>query len=197
MERIEVHPVFDRSGIYNDHYDGELASLGDALGKDCMVRAMLPEEPGFMRMYRGDGKRNEDWFSWNAKVYAPVSGTVTKIHINPVTNLPGTMNPSPASYITIVAEDGLTVLLAHIQAPVVSEGDHIAEGQHLAYVGNNGYARNPHIHLGAYRDGKPLAVSFDPRKVAGVAKRVGKCYWIFGISSQEYQEYMEKYTKQS
>ncbi len=71
--------------------------------------------------------------------------------------------------------------------------DHVTEGRHLAFVGNNGYARNPHIHLGAFRDGKPLAISFDPQKAAGVAGRVGKCHWRFGISDQEY---IEKYKKQ-
>ncbi len=192
MERVEVHPIFDRFCYANDHYDGELAELGDALGKDCMIAAFLPEALDFARLYRGDGKRNEDWFSYDARVYAPISGRVTKIYINPVTNQPGVQNPSPASCMTIKAEDGLNVWVGHIQSPVVSEGEQVTEGQHLAYVGNNGYARNPHIHLGAYRDGKPLAISFDPQKVGKVAVRVGECHWLFGMSEQEY---LDKYQK--
>lgn len=194
MERIEVHPIFDRYCICNDHYDGELAELGDALGKDCMISAFLPDDFGFQRLYINDGKRNEDWFSYNAKVYAPVGGIVTEIHINPVTNQPGVQNPSPASCITIVTDDGLTVWLGHIQSPTILQGDRVTEGQHVAFVGNNGYARNPHIHLGAYRTDKPVAISFDPQKVADVARRVDECYWFFGISDREY---FEKYKKQS
>lgn len=188
MEQIQVYPIFDRFCDYNDHYDGELPELGDALGRDCMIAAFLPEKMDFARHYLGDGSRNEDWFSFNAKVYAPVSGTISDIRINPVTNEPGHMNPSPASCISIDAGDGLTVLLVHIQFPVVSVGDRVTEGQYLAHVGNNGYSRNPHIHIGAYRNGSPVAVSFDPQKVGEAARRVDECYWIFGISDEEYKE---------
>lgn len=58
----------------------------------------------------------------------------------------------------------------------------------LAHVGNNGYSRNPHIHIGAYRNGSPVAISFDPQKVGEAARRVDECYWIFGISDEEYKE---------
>lgn len=72
MERIELYPIFNRYTVCNDHYDGELEYPGDALGRDCMIAAYLPEKLDFMRLYKGDGTRNEDWFSWNAEVYAPV-----------------------------------------------------------------------------------------------------------------------------
>lgn len=188
MELIQVHPIFDRFCDYNDHYDGELPSLGDALGRDCIVSAFLPENMDFARHYRGDGSKNEDWFSFNARVYAPVSGTICDIRLNPVTNEPGHMNPSPASWIIIDAGDGLKVMLAHIQSPAVAVGDQVTEGQYIAHVGNNGYARHPHIHIGAYRNETPVAISFDPKKVAEVVKRVGECYWVFGISEEEFKE---------
>ena len=194
MERIEIAPIFDRFCICSDHYDGELQMPGDALGKDCLIAAFLPENPDFLRLYRNDGKQNEDWFSWNAKVYAPISGTITKVRINPIVNQPGVLNPSFASCITISREDKLTVCVCHMQSPVVSEGDRVKEGQHLAFVGNNGYARNPHIHLGAFRGNTPLAIGFDPAKVAETVGRVGKCYWRFGITEQEY---MKKYGNQT
>lgn len=188
IERIDLHPIFDRHTVYNDHYDGELEYPGDALGRDCMIAAFLPEDPGFMRLYQGDGKRNEDWFSFGAKVYAPLGGKISYLHINEVTNHPGVQNPSKASALVIQAADGTSVLLGHIQDPVVSLGDVVEEGQLLAYVGNNGYARNPHIHIGAFRDNTPLAVAFDPRKVAKVRDRVSEIYWLMGISDEEYEK---------
>lgn len=188
MEQIQVHPIFDRYCVYNDHYDGELPALGDALGRDCWIEAFLPENIGFARAYRGDGSKNEDWFSFNAKVYAPVSGTILDIQLNPVTNEPGHMNPSPASWIIIDAGDGLKVMLAHIQSPVVAVGDQVSEGQYIAHVGNNGYSRHPHIHIGAYRKDTPVAISFAPQKVGEAARRVDECYWVFGISDEEFKE---------
>lgn len=122
MERIELYPIFNRYTVYNDHYDGELDGLGDALGRDCTIAAILPEKLDFTREYKGDGSRNEDWFSWNAEVFAPVSGKVISVYINDVTNVPGQMNSSKASTIVIQRDDEVNIILAHIQNPVVSEG---------------------------------------------------------------------------
>ena len=175
-----LHPIFDRFCLYNDHYDGELEYPGDALGRDCMIAAFLPEDWRFMRLFRGDGSKNEDWFSWGAGVYAPIDGKITSVYINEQVNLPGVQNPAKASVILIRAEDGTTVVLGHIQEPMVSVGDAVVEGQLLARVGNNGYARCPHIHLGAFRGTTPLQVSFDLKKVAKVRERVGERFWLLG-----------------
>lgn len=144
MERIELYPIFNRYTVCNDHYDGELEYPGDALGRDCMIAAYLPEKLDFMRLYKGDGTRNEDWFSWNAEVYAPV----------------------------------------------VSVGEEVKEGQLLAYVGNNGFCRNPHIHVGAYRGDQPLMVGFDAQKVGKVREKTDECYWVMGISDAEFEKMM-------
>lgn len=180
QERVELHPVFDRFALYNDHYDGELDSLGDALGRDCMIASYIPESPAFMRLFKEDGSKNEDWFSYGAKVYAPASGKIVYLYVNEESNIPGIQNPSRASAILIETPDETSIMLGHIDNPVVALGDNIEEGQLLAYVGNNGYARCPHIHIGAYRKGKPLAIEFDAKKVAKVRNRVGERYWIMG-----------------
>lgn len=186
MERVELHPIFNRYTVYNDHYDGELDTLGDALGRDCMIEAFLPDRLDFARQYIGDGSRNEDWFGWNAEVFAPISGKVTEIYINEVVNVPGKMNPSRSSSLFIQSEDGITVMLGHIQNPVVAVGDVVTEGQLLAYVGNNGFSRQPHIHVGAYRGDQPLMVGFDAEKVGKLREKTDECYWIMGISDAEY-----------
>lgn len=192
MKRYELHPIFKRYWICNDHYDGELEYVGDALGRDCMVAGFLPEHIDFARLYTGDGTRNVDWFGWNAEVLAPISGTVKRINVNPVTNTPGTQNPSPASFIIIEGDDGVCIMLGHVQNIKVSEGDKVREGQTVAAVGNNGYARSPHIHIGAWKDNKPLAIGFDPKKTAKVFKEVGEIFWIFGISEEEYNQKYKK-----
>lgn len=186
MERVELYPIFDRYTVYNDHYEGELMSPGDALGRDCMIAAFLPEKIDFMRLYKNDGTKNEDWFSWNAEVYAPVDGKIIDIYINDVTNVPGQMNPSRASSILIQADTEMFVMLAHIQNPTVSVGEEVKEGQLLAYVGNNGFSRNPHIHIGAYRGDQPLMIGFDAKKVGKVRENTDECYWMMGISNDEF-----------
>lgn len=188
MERIELYPIFNRYTVYNDHYDGELDGLGDALGRDCTIAAILPEKLDFTREYKGDGSRNEDWFSWNAEVFAPVSGKVISVYINDVTNVPGQMNSSRASTIVIQRDDEVNIILAHIQNPVVSEGGEVKEGQLLAYVGNNGFSRHPHIHIGAWRGDQPLMVGFDAKKVGELRGKTEECYWIMGISNAEFEK---------
>lgn len=188
MDRIELYPIFNRYTVYNDHFDGELAQLGDALGRDCMIAAFIPGNPHFMRLYKNDGTKNEDWFAWNAEVYAPICGKITSVYVNDITNTPGQMNPSRASSITIQSGDGTVIILAHIQNPMVSVGDEVNEGQLLAYVGNNGYCRNPHIHIGAFRGEKPLMIGFDANKVSKVRKTVEERYWFMGISDAEYSK---------
>ena len=54
----------------------------------------------------------------------------------------------------------------------------------LAYVGNNGFCRNPHIHIGAYRGGKPLMIGFDANKVGKVREETDQRYWMMGISNE-------------
>ena len=187
MENIELYPIFDRFTLYNDHYDGELKAIGDALGRDCMIASFEKEKPQFMRLYKNDGSRNEDWYSWNAKVYAPVSGTIKNIFINEITNVPGIMNPSRASIIHIEAEDHLNIVIAHIQNPTVKIGDSLTEGQVIAYVGNNGYARSPHIHIGAFKNNIPVSISFDPKKVAVMRSTVSDGWWAYGDDTIEFE----------
>ena len=190
VNRIDVHPIFDRYSLYNDHFDGELEYPGDALGRDCMIAAFQPGKPGFMRLYKDDGTRNENWFSWKARVYAPINGKIIYLYINEIVNVPGSQNPSRSSALLIQRDDGITVMLGHIQDPVVSLGDTVEEGQLIAYVGNNGFARCPHIHIGAYKDHTPLAIDFDPKKVAKVRERVGEAFWLTGLSEEEFERVM-------
>jgi murein DD-endopeptidase MepM/ murein hydrolase activator NlpD len=71
------------------------------------------------------------------------------------------MGKPPASAITFVAPDGLRVVYAHIQDVRVSVGDEVKPGDVVALIGNNGMCRNPHVHVGAWRDEQPLQVRFD------------------------------------
>ena len=176
-KRVELHPIFDRCALYYDHFLHECGSLGDELGRDCVVHAQID---GWMRPYAGDGRRNEDWYGWHARVLAPFSGVVTRIIHNPVTNQPGHSGHGPASCLFVTRADGLNVVYAHVDSPFVQEGCPVEAGQPVALVGNNGESQMPHIHIGAWMDNHPQAVCFDPATMEALVNRVGAAWWLRG-----------------
>jgi murein DD-endopeptidase MepM/ murein hydrolase activator NlpD len=60
------------------------------------------------------------------------------------------------------------VLVAHVTDVTVRVGDLVDAGAPVAKMGNNGFGRNPHIHVGAWRDETPLQIRFDLRAAANL-----------------------------
>lgn len=193
-DRVRVYPIFKRVMTYGEHFAGNLISLGDSLGRDCCVEALdmfATDRKGILRKYKNHGSKNEDWYTFGAEVLAPISGMVTNVYINPVTNTPGSFEHSKASSITIAREDGVNVILAHIQNPLIKEGQEVKEGQIIAYGGNNGSSRSPHIHIGAWKGDEPLQVEFDLYKMGELVKEVGEIFYVLGVTEEEYEELMK------
>tara|TARA_R100000656_G_C3957715_1_gene129462 strand:+ start:4301 stop:4534 length:234 start_codon:yes stop_codon:yes gene_type:complete len=71
-----------------------------------------------------------------------------------------------ASFVILKLDDGLFVLLAHLQQLKVAEGDSVQAGQVVGLVGNNGQSWHPHIHIGAWKNEKPLQIRFDQEAMA-------------------------------
>ncbi|RKN75818.1 M23 family metallopeptidase [Paenibacillus ginsengarvi] len=170
IEFITIHPVHKHAFSVIEHPEGQYQHIGDALGCDCMIEKFVD---GFMRKYRSDGKQNEDWYGWDAEVLAPFDGIVESVYLNPVTNLVGEINPSRSSSITFLRNDGVRVFLGHVQNVLVTEGDSVKAGDLVARVGNNGYSRNPHVHIGAWKDKTPLQIRFDAREMGNYFKQLG------------------------
>lgn len=165
IEFVTIHPLFAAESMCSEHWEGQLKYPGDDLGADCVVFGGLPADgkSGFMRPFKTDGKTNEDWYGWMEPVLAPVDGVVERININSSVNKPGEMGKPPASFVIFKREDGTRVLLAHVAEIMVKVGDRVTAGQPFAKVGNNGYSRSPHIHVGAWREKIPLQIRFDLR----------------------------------
>lgn len=161
-----AHPLFLESYSCSEHAAGELPYLGDDLGQDCMIEAFVEKDGrAFMRAYATDGLTNEDWYGWNKVVLSPCDCTVTGVEINPVTNVPGQTGTPPASSIELRTAGGISVVLAHIQSPLVKKGDVVRSGEPVAHVGNNGYSRVPHIHIGAWHERDGLQIRWDQKKI--------------------------------
>jgi hypothetical protein len=166
IDQFFAHPLFAEIYSCSEHAAGELPYLGDDLGQDCIIEAFVEKNgKAFSRMYVTDGLTNEDWYGWNKAVLSPCDCTVTSVHINPVTNAPGQTGKPPASSIRLKTAEGIFVLLAHIQSPTVKEGDLVKAGQPIARVGNNGFARVPHIHIGAWRGKDALQIRWDQKSI--------------------------------
>jgi len=163
IETITIHRIFNEYFSCGEHYEGELEYLGDALGTDCVIQSGLQGERGFVAAFQHDGARNEDWYGWNAEVLAPFDGTVVAVNVNPIVNQPGQLGRPPASFILFERADGVRVLFAHVQDLQVARGDTVRAGQVVARVGNNGYGRNPHIHIGAWKGENPYQIRWDLR----------------------------------
>ena len=165
---MEIHAIHKETFACTEHWDGQFKYKGDALGTDCVIGGGYEDDKRlFQRSFIKNGFENEDWFGFKKNVLAPCDCTVTKIHLNPITNQPGVMTPGRASSITFKTKNGLSVMLAHVREIDVKEGELVKRGAVVAKVGNNGYSRNPHIHIGAWnKEGKPIQIQFDQSTLA-------------------------------
>lgn len=165
VESVLLAPLFERTFACVDHVEGAVGALGDAFGTDCMVVGGLEQEgePGYLSFFRQDGRRNEDWYGWHAKVLAPFDGRVVAVMHNDVTNVPGTLGKSPPGGIVFLRDDGLAVVYGHVDDVTVKAGDRVKAGQVVAIDGNNGMARSPHVHVGAFRGTTPFQIRWDQR----------------------------------
>jgi murein DD-endopeptidase MepM/ murein hydrolase activator NlpD len=161
---VVLHPVVRPHFVCLEHPEGQLTSLGDALGSDCIVASVTSGPNGrWPAFYRGDGRKNKDWYGWNVNVLAPFHGLVDSVHATPTTNQPGELGRERASGIVFRRSDGVRVLYAHVQDIRVRPGDRVSPGQPVAKVGNNGSAWFPHTHIGAWKGTRPLQIRFDLR----------------------------------
>ncbi|HVE79909.1 MAG TPA: M23 family metallopeptidase, partial [Gemmatimonadaceae bacterium] len=164
IEDVVLHPVVGPHVVCLEHPLGQLRSLGDALGADCLVPDLAAGPMGrWPVFYRGDGRRNEDWYGWGVAVLAPFDGVVDSVHVNGVTNRPGVLGTARASVIVFRRADGVRALYAHVRDIRVQKGDSVRAGKPVARVGNNGPAWFPHTHVGAWKGERPLQVRFDLR----------------------------------
>lgn len=167
IEQVMSHPLFDTAYVCAEHPAGALPLLGDDLGQDCIVQAMVAnKDGGFMRSYRTDGLDNADWFGWNHEVLSPCDCSVLMTRENPITNIPGTVGTPPASFILMRTTDGTFFVIAHVQGLQVAKGETVKQGQPIAHVGNNGFARMPHIHVGAWRGPDALQIRWNQQQMA-------------------------------
>ncbi len=167
---ILLHPPVSDLFVCSEH--GTAQELGDRFGRDCLVFGIYSHnehDQHLPALFKGKGLENEDWFGWRAPLLAPCDGVVDSTLVNPVTNKPGSIpTPDvlrPAGKIIFRCDSGAHVIYAHVQNIAVVTGERIKAGRGVAEIGNNGYSRSPHVHIGAWRDQVPLQIRIDPRLI--------------------------------
>lgn len=170
IQQVSLSPIFASDFVCSEHFAGQIPFAGDDLGSDCMVTGGVSDSSGFSKLYKSDGRTNEDWYSWGAEVRAPTDGIIAGVVANSGVNLPGTMGKPPAAMLQIRRADGIVVVLAHVADVRVKLGDPVNAGQVIGVIGNNGMARNPHIHVGTWREAndEPLQIRWDLRAAAAL-----------------------------
>lgn len=117
---------------------------------------ILPDEPSRYRVHGAD-------------VVSPCAGEVRQV----VDGLPDLSPPmrdpeNPAGNHILIACGEIEVTLAHLTpgSPAVSPSDAVAEGQHIAEVGNSGNSTEPHLHIHAVdpATGTGVPLAFDGRR---------------------------------
>jgi murein DD-endopeptidase MepM/ murein hydrolase activator NlpD len=168
IHQVVLSPIYAEDFMCSEHYAGQIPYAGDALGADCMVTAGVDGESGYMRPFKTDGRTNADWYGYGAQVLAPTDGEVVGAFSKTEVNTPGTMGKPPAAMVQIRRADGIIVTLAHLDQIRVQRGQKVKAGQVLGLVGNNGFARSPHTHIGAWveKTSEPLQIRWDLQAIA-------------------------------
>lgn len=158
IEAVIIHPPVRKAFVSSEHPEGELDWLGDALGMDFIVVRFVD---GWMRPYKGDGKKNSDWFGWSEDVLAPCDGVVRLVTESADTNTPGSHSGGRASGLVFERDDGVMIGYGHVKDVCVKVGDRVSAGQVVGKVGNDGHSWHPHVHVGAWLGDTPLQIRVD------------------------------------
>lgn len=100
---------------------------------------------------------------------SPCAGNVVSTRNDVPDNPPGNPDRQATSGNFVIAHcAGVEILLAHFRrgSIVVAAGEPVGLRQPLGQVGNSGYTLEPHLHIGATRDGVASALTFDGRALS-------------------------------
>lgn len=128
------------------------------------------------KTHKNEGKKNEDYYAYGQKVFAPANGIVTDVIRGVRDNAPGSMNPYSALGNTVIIQhrEHEVSVIAHfkLNSVQVNAGERVRKGQLLGLCGNSGNSSEPHIHYHLQntpiiQDGTGIKCSFSNVAVSG------------------------------
>lgn len=119
------------------------------------------------RLFRGDGRSNEQWYGFGAAVRASRGGKVVRV-VTGVPDHPPLVPPDAEAFTretltgnTVVVDegDGRFAVYAHLRdgSVAVAEGTTVTSGSRLGDIGNSGHSLAPHLHFHVDDRPDPLA----------------------------------------
>jgi Peptidase family M23 len=126
------------------------------------------------RLYKGDGSKNSDWFTFGSPLYAVANGTVVSVTDGTPDIPPRTDNPllrEPNDYggnkVLLKVGPGLYACYAHMKrgSVLVRAGQRVRVGQRLGLIGNSGNTTGPHLHFGIERRPDCLSSPGEPFEI--------------------------------
>ncbi|MFT4738111.1 MAG: murein DD-endopeptidase MepM/ murein hydrolase activator NlpD [Cyclobacteriaceae bacterium] len=153
-------------------YDIELPAVALINGMGEKLQGMLQEvsdevpsispvkiEGDEIKITSGFGKRPDPWnnnepnyhkgldirATLRTPVITPANGTIVKIENQP---------KGYGKWITVKHNDQYETRFAHLDGYAVEMGQTVTRGDTIAYVGNTGKSRGPHLHYEVWKDGK-------------------------------------------
>lgn len=102
-------------------------------------------------------------------IYSPCDGEVIIVRDDLTDNLPGDKDTvQPQGNYVLLKCNNTELLLAHLKesSVKVNIGEMVEKGQALAEVGNSGNTIEPHLHISAMQNHKPVELVFDGQAVS-------------------------------
>lgn len=143
------------------------------------------------RMHRGDGSKNEDWFSFGAPVVAPAAGEVVRLRNDSpdllidktffdYEEMKRNLTSYYGNYVLLDLGGGEFLILCHLKQGSVGvrAGDVVKAGSPIGEIGMSGDTFHPHLHMElrdgpeVVADGLPMYFSSLQLWYGATAKRV-------------------------
>lgn len=103
------------------------------------------------KSYQNDGTKNEDYYAFGKKLYAPCAGEVVLVVDGIKDNVPGVMNPVyvPGNTVIIKTANHEYLFFAHFKqhSIKVKQGQIVKQGVLLGLCGNSGNSSEAHLHF--------------------------------------------------
>lgn len=118
------------------------------------------------RVIEREAKKNDDYYSWDQPVTAPVRGTITRANDGAPDGEPRTDNSIAGdprvNEVYLDVGDRHVLWLGHLKqdSVAVRPGAKVKAGARLGAVGNSGQSSWPHLHLGLWRGADTVPLAF-------------------------------------
>ena len=119
------------------------------------VQGMI-DAKGHVSFFHGDAKKNENWYCWNAPLFAVADGVVAGVRSDLPENVPLeppvvrlSQHTLGGNYLIVNIGFGRYAFYAHLRphSTTLKVGDRVRQGQIIGRLGNSGNSSAPHLHF--------------------------------------------------